>query len=52
MGKIMNKRIEFFGEIFRGIGLGLTVGCESKILICIGTFLCFNFYIEVNLKKK
>ena len=48
----MNKRIEFFGEIFRGIGLGLTVGCENKILLCVGTFLCFNFYIEVYLGKK
>ena len=48
----MNNRVEFFGDIFKGIGLGITVGCENKILICVGTFLCFNFYIEVYLGKK
>ena len=48
----MSKRVEFFGETFKGVGLGLTIGNINKILICSGTFLCFNFYIEVNLKKK
>ena len=48
----MNKRVEFLVDKFKGIGLGLTIGCENKILICYGTFLCFNFYIEVYLGKK
>ena len=52
MDKIMNKRVEFFVDIFKGIGLGLTFGYEHKMLICMGTFLCFNFYIEVYLGKK
>ena len=47
----MNNRVEFFGDIFKGIGLGMTVGYEHKIVIIIGTFLCFNFYVEVDLKK-
>ena len=47
----MNNRFEFLVDTFKGIGLGITVGCENKILICVGTFLCFNFYIEVRLKK-
>ena len=52
MDKDMSNRVEFFGDIFKGIGLGITVGCENKILICVVTFLCFNFYIEVYLGKK
>ena len=48
----MNNRVEFFGDIFKGIGLGITVGYEHKIVIIIGTFLCFNFYVEVYLGKK
>jgi hypothetical protein len=48
----MNNRVEFFGDIFKGIGLGLTFGYEYKLLVCSATFLCFNFYIEVYLGKK
>jgi len=48
----MNNRVEFFGDIFKGIGLGITVGYEHKVVIIMGTFLCFNFYIEVDLEKK
>ena len=33
-----------FGDIFKGIGLGITVGYEYKLVIIMGTFLCFNFY--------
>ena len=47
----MNKRVEFFGDIFKGIGLGITVAYEYKVLIIMGTFLCFNFYVEVDLEK-
>jgi hypothetical protein len=52
MDKDMNNRVEFFGDTFKGIGLGLTFGYEYKLLVCSATFLCFNFYIEVYLGKK
>jgi hypothetical protein len=48
----MNKRVEFWGDIFKGIGLGLNFGYYDNIIIIMGTFLCFSFNIEVNLKKK
>ena len=47
----MNNRFEFIMGTFKGIGLGLTFGYEHKILVCMGTFLCFNFYFEVYLGK-
>jgi hypothetical protein len=47
----MSSRFGFFVDTFKGIGLGLTFGYEHKILICMGTFLCFNFYCEAYLGK-
>jgi hypothetical protein len=46
------KRVNFIGNFFTGVGLGLTFAYESKLLICFGTFLCFHFYIEIYLGKK
>ena len=45
------RRIEFFISSFRGLGLGLSFGFYDKCLICLGTFLCFNIYFELNLEK-
>jgi hypothetical protein len=47
----MGDRFGFFIDTFIGIGFGLTFGVYDKYLIGMGTFLCFNFYVEVNLKK-
>jgi len=47
----MSNRFEFLVDTFKGVGLGLTFGYEYKLLVCMGTFLCFNFYIEVYLGK-
>lgn len=47
----MNGRIQFFIDTFRGIGFGLTFGIYDKHLIGMGTFLCFNIYLEIKLKK-
>jgi hypothetical protein len=46
-----NRRIEFFMDVFAGVGFGLTFGIHDKHLIGMGTFMCLNFYIEINLKK-
>ena len=48
----MKNRVEFWGDIFKGVGLGLNFAYYDKIIIIMGTLLCFNFNIEVNLKKK
>ena len=45
------RRFEFFVDAFKGVGFGLTFGVHDNHLIGMGTFLCFNFYIEVRLKK-
>jgi hypothetical protein len=47
----MFKRLEFFVSTFIGLGLGLSFGFYDKCLICVGTFLCFNIYFELNLGK-
>jgi hypothetical protein len=45
------RRFEFFVDAFKGVGFGLIFGVHDNHLIGMGTFLCFNFYIEVRLKK-
>lgn len=47
----MSDRFEFFVNTFKGIGFGLTFGIYDKHLLSMGTFLCFNFYMEVKIKK-
>ena len=47
----MNDRFGFFVYTFKGIGLGLTFGVYDNYLMGMGTFLCFNFYIEVRIGK-
>ena len=48
----MSDRFGFFVDTFKGIGFGLTFGVYDNYLMGLGTFLCFNFYIEVDLEKK
>ena len=45
----MNKRIEFFADIFNGVGFGFTFGIYDKHLLGLFTFLCFNIYLDVKL---
>jgi hypothetical protein len=47
----MFKRLEFFLSTFRGLGLGITFSFYDNCFICVGTFLCFNTYFELNLGK-
>jgi hypothetical protein len=47
----MSNRFGFFVDTFKGIGFGLTFGVYSGYLIGMGTFLCFNFYMEIKLRK-
>jgi hypothetical protein len=47
-----DRRIEFFMDVFSGVGFGLTFGIHGNHLLVMGTFLCINFYIEIRLKKK
>lgn len=45
------KRIDFFVDVFKGLGLGGTFGFYNKHFYFVGTFLCFNLYFELNLGK-
>ena len=47
----MSNRFGFFVDTFKGIGFGLTFGVYDNYLMGMGTFLCFNFYIEVRIGK-
>ena len=47
----MSNRFGFFVDTFKGIGFGLTFGVYGRYLIGMGTFLCFNFYMEIRLRK-
>jgi hypothetical protein len=51
MGEVMNDKFNYFIDTFRGIGLGLNFGLYDHYLIVMGTFLCFNFYMEFRVKK-
>jgi hypothetical protein len=47
----MSDRFGFFVDTFKGIGLGFTFGVYDNYLMGMGTFLCFNFYMEIRLYK-
>ena len=47
----MSDRFGFFVDTFKGIGFGLTFGVYDNYLMGLGTFLCFNFYMEIRLRK-
>ena len=47
----MNDRFGFVVDTFKGIGFGLTFGVYDNYLMGMGTFLCFNFYMEIRLYK-
>lgn len=47
----MSNRFEFFINTFRGIGFALTFGIYDKHLLGMVTFLCFNFHMEIKIKK-
>jgi hypothetical protein len=48
---MMDKnRINFIGNFFPGFGLGLTISYEDKCVYVMGVLLCFQFYLDINLK--
>ncbi len=44
------NRINFIGNFFPGIGLGLTLSYEKRCVYIMGAILCFQFYLDINLK--
>jgi hypothetical protein len=46
------KRINFIGNFFPGIGLGLVVSYEKGCIYMMGAILCYQFYIDLNLVRK
>ncbi len=46
---MIKDRITFVGNLFPGIGLGLVVSYENGIIYIMGSLLCFQFYMDVNI---
>jgi len=40
----------FYVQLFKGIGLGFTIGIDDGYIMIMGTFLCIHYYVELKYK--
>jgi hypothetical protein len=45
------KRFNFMGNCFPGLGLGLVVSYEDGYVYIMGAILCYQFYVDVKVKR-
>jgi hypothetical protein len=45
------NRINFIGNFFPGLGLGLVISYEDGYLYTMGAILCFQFYLDIKIIK-
>jgi hypothetical protein len=45
------NRINFIGNFFPGLGLGLVISYENGYLYIMGSILCFQFYLDLKVIK-
>jgi hypothetical protein len=44
------KRVNFIGNFFPGLGLGLVISYEKGYVYIMGAILCYQFYLDLKIK--